>query len=140
MDEVEKKQEGTNENKKSEGSITEFAKKAFSMRGAISSIIPKEVINILKEQFDIMKNEIMKIISKEFKDFLERANLNAEVQRILSGLIVEIKTEISFQSKEEKEISPKEPSSEKVVEEEKKEIKILKRPQKKVRKKTGLKI
>lgn len=58
--------------------------------------IPKEVVNLLLSQADVMRREILRIISREIRIFLENMDFGGEISKILTSLSFEIKTEIRF--------------------------------------------
>jgi len=58
--------------------------------------LPKDVANFLITQAANSKDELFRIIAKELRGFLESANLSGELQKLLTSLSFEIKTEIRF--------------------------------------------
>lgn len=58
--------------------------------------IPKEVVNLLLSQADVMRREILRIISREIRIFLENMDFGGEISKILTSLSFEVKTEIRF--------------------------------------------
>jgi hypothetical protein len=56
--------------------------------------LPKDVARFLVQQAQGTKNEILRIVGAELRRFLESLNLNDELQRLLTSLHFEIKTEI----------------------------------------------
>jgi len=69
--------------------------------------MPKDVANFLIQQAQGTKNELFRIVAAELRAFLERLNLNEELQRLLTSLSFEIKTEIRFIPNEAKLVKPK---------------------------------
>jgi hypothetical protein len=63
--------------------------------------LPKDVANFLIHQAASSKDELFRIVAKELRSFLESANLSGEVQKLLTSLSFEIKTEIRFIPNEE---------------------------------------
>jgi hypothetical protein len=63
--------------------------------------LPKDVANFLIHQAASSKDELFRIVAKELRAFLESANLAGEVQKLLTSLSFEIKTEIRFIPNEE---------------------------------------
>src|SRR5258707_10245949 len=55
--------------------------------------LPKDVANYLIQQAASSKDEIFRIFARELRAFLESANLSAEIQKVLTSLSFEIKTE-----------------------------------------------
>jgi hypothetical protein len=58
--------------------------------------LPKDVANYLIQQAASSKDELFRIVAKELRAFLETINLNAELQKLLTSLSFEVKTEIRF--------------------------------------------
>ncbi len=58
--------------------------------------LPKDVANYLIQQAATSKDELFRIVAKELRAFLETVNLNQELQKLLTSLSFEIKTEIRF--------------------------------------------
>jgi hypothetical protein len=58
--------------------------------------LPKDVANYLIQTAATSKDEIFKIFARELRAFLESANLSEEIQKVLTSLSFEIKTEIRF--------------------------------------------
>ena len=58
--------------------------------------LPKDVANYLIQTAATSKDEIFKIFARELRAFLESANLSEEIQKVLTSLSFEIRTEIRF--------------------------------------------
>jgi hypothetical protein len=58
--------------------------------------LPKDVANFILQQAASSKDELFRIIAKELRGFLESAQLSQELQKLLTSLSFEIKTEIRF--------------------------------------------
>lgn len=58
--------------------------------------LPKDVANYLITQAQGTKNELFRIVAGEVRGFLESLNLSEELQRLLTSLSFEIKTEVRF--------------------------------------------
>ena len=58
--------------------------------------VPKEIASYLFEQIDETKNGMLRIVAKEFRDFLEHTELADELRKVLTSLSFEIKTEVRF--------------------------------------------
>jgi hypothetical protein len=58
--------------------------------------LPKDVANFLIQQAANSKDELFRIVAKELRAFLETINLNQELQKLLTSLSFEIKTEVRF--------------------------------------------
>ena len=58
--------------------------------------LPKDVASYLVGQAQNSKAELSRIVGNELRRFLDNLNLNEELQRLLTSLSFEIKTEIRF--------------------------------------------
>jgi hypothetical protein len=58
--------------------------------------LPKEAMGFLLSQASGMRREILRIISREIRVFLENMDFGGEIAKILTTLSFEIKTEIRF--------------------------------------------
>jgi hypothetical protein len=69
-----------------------------SIRGMVGhrSEVPKEVASYVLSQIDDTKNAAVGVVAREVREFLERADLAKELQRALTTLSFEIRTEIRF--------------------------------------------
>lgn len=65
--------------------------------GMVSDMrLPKEIASYIFEQIDETKNGMLRIVAKEFRDFLEHTELAEELRKVLTSLSFEVKTEIRF--------------------------------------------
>jgi hypothetical protein len=68
-----------------------------SLRQMLSDMkLPREAIVLLVAQLDETKKDVTRAIARELRDFLEKASLADEFNKLLSGLSLEIKTQIRF--------------------------------------------
>ena len=58
--------------------------------------LPKEAVGLLVGQADVMRREVLRIISREIRIFLENMDLGGEVAKILTSVSFEVKTEVRF--------------------------------------------
>ncbi|MCU1282608.1 MAG: hypothetical protein JWM53_6154 [bacterium] len=58
--------------------------------------LPKDVANYLIQQAASSKDELFRVVGKEMRGFLESVNISGELQKLLTSLSFEIKTEIRF--------------------------------------------
>jgi len=58
--------------------------------------LPKDVANYLIQQAATSKDELFRIVAKELRGFLESVNVSGELQKLLTSLSFEVKTEIRF--------------------------------------------
>ena len=82
------------------GAISSGVKTVFTseegLRSALSDFVPKEVSAYVKTQVDSVKKELYSTLVSQFSTFLQKIDLGREARKALSGMRVEIKTEISF--------------------------------------------
>jgi hypothetical protein len=69
--------------------------------------LPKDVARYLIQQASSARDELFRIVAAELRGFLESLNLNEELQRLLTSLSFEIKTEIRFIPNDQKVLKPK---------------------------------
>lgn len=58
--------------------------------------LPKEIITYVFSQVDETKNALVRVVAREVRDFLEATDLSNELQKALTSLSFEIKTEVRF--------------------------------------------
>jgi hypothetical protein len=58
--------------------------------------LPKEVAGYVLSQVDDTKNAMVRVVAREVREFLQAADLAKELQRALTSLSFEIRTEIRF--------------------------------------------
>lgn len=58
--------------------------------------LPKDITNYLIAQAAASKDELFRVVGKELRSFLESVNISGELQKLLTSLSFEIKTEIRF--------------------------------------------
>ena len=58
--------------------------------------LPKDVANYLIQSAASTKDEMFRVVGKELRGFLETVNISGELQKLLTSLSFEIKTEIRF--------------------------------------------
>ena len=68
--------------------------------------LPKEVASYLFSQVDDTKNAMVRVVAREVREFLEAADLAKELQRALTSLSFEIRTEIRFIPNESGGVTP----------------------------------
>lgn len=68
-----------------------------ALRGVVNKVeLPKEVAGYVLSQVDDTKNVMVRVVAREVREFLEAADLAKELQRALTSLSFEIRTEIRF--------------------------------------------
>lgn len=66
-----------------------------SLRHLVTEMrLPKEAVGYLVKHADQAKTQLMEAVTKELRGFLESVNLAEEIQKILSSVVLEVKTEI----------------------------------------------
>ena len=58
--------------------------------------LPKDMANYLIQQAAASKDELFRVVGRELRGFLESVNISGELQKLLTSLSFEIKTEIRF--------------------------------------------
>ena len=58
--------------------------------------LPKDVANYLAKTASSSKDEVLRIMAREIREFLQTVNLSEEIAKMLTTLSFEVKTEIRF--------------------------------------------
>lgn len=58
--------------------------------------LPKELLSAVLSHVDDAKSEIFQAVAREVREFLDRANLADELTRVLTGVTLEVKTQVRF--------------------------------------------
>jgi hypothetical protein len=58
--------------------------------------LPKEAVGYIVEVADNTRREVVRVAAREFREFLESANLTEEMVRLLTAVSFEVRTEIRF--------------------------------------------
>lgn len=58
--------------------------------------LPKEIASALLQQMEETKNGLFRVVAKEMREFLQSANLAAEMQKLLTTVQFEVSTTIRF--------------------------------------------
>lgn len=67
------------------------------IRAAVSDFtLPREVATYIVDVADSTRKDIVRVAAREVREFLETANLNEEIARLLTRVSFEIRTEIRF--------------------------------------------
>jgi hypothetical protein len=68
-----------------------------AVRGAVAEgKLPREIVSYVFTAIDDTKNGMMRVVGREVRDFLQATDLSKELQKALTSLSFEIKTEIRF--------------------------------------------
>jgi hypothetical protein len=74
-----------------------FQQASTSLKGVVEDVkMPKEVASYVFAQIDETKNVLIRAVAREVHDFLDATDIAYELQRALTSLSFEIKTEIRF--------------------------------------------
>jgi hypothetical protein len=86
---------------------TAFSSTEDGIRRLVSEFnLPRDVAAYLVMQASASKDEVLRIIGSELRHFLETVNLSGELQKLLTSLSFEIKTEIRFIPNSESVVKP----------------------------------
>jgi hypothetical protein len=67
------------------------------IRGVVGDVkLPREAVAYIAEMADHTRREIVRVAAREFREFLETANLTEEIARLLTTVSFEVRTEIRF--------------------------------------------
>lgn len=66
------------------------------VRSTIREVLPKELVTYMKRQADSARDEVIRVIGAQTKRFFEGIDVSGEVQKILTALSFEVKTEVRF--------------------------------------------
>jgi len=74
-----------------------LSKTDSAVRDFVSDVkLPKEIVHYLFSTVDETKNALVRVVAREVREFLEATDVAAELQKALTTLSFEIKTEIRF--------------------------------------------
>ncbi len=86
---------------------TAFSSTEDGIRRLVSEFnLPRDVAAYLVMQAAASKDEVLRIVGSEMRHFLETVNLSGELQKLLTSLSFEIKTEIRFIPNSESVVKP----------------------------------
>ncbi len=66
------------------------------VRSTVKEAFPRELVSYMKRQADTARDEVVRIIGAQTKRFLEGIDVGGEIQKILTALSFEVKTEVRF--------------------------------------------
>ncbi len=69
---------------------------ALSADDAIREAVPREVLSHVMRQTDNAKDEVVRVVGVQIRKFLENLDIAGEVQKILTSVSFEVRTEIRF--------------------------------------------
>ncbi len=82
-----------------ETGIETLTKPGEALRGVLgekNAKLPKEIVGYIFSQVDDTKNAMVRVVAHEIRDFLTATDLSTELQKVLTSLSFEIRTEIRF--------------------------------------------
>ncbi len=80
-----------------ERGVETLGKTDETLRGLVGDLkLPKEVAGYVFSQVDETKNAVVRVVAREVRLFLEATDFATEIQRALTALSFEIKTEVRF--------------------------------------------
>lgn len=80
-----------------EAGVGTLSKADRAVRGVVDDVpLPKELVGFFFSQVDETKNALVRTVAGEVRDFLEATDIAGELQRALTSLSFEIKTEVRF--------------------------------------------
>jgi len=68
--------------------------------------LPKDVANYVATTASATKDEVLRVLAREVREFLETVNLSEEIAKMLTMLSFEVKTEIRFIPNDERLVKP----------------------------------
>ncbi len=80
-----------------EAGVGTFSKADKAVRGVANEMpLPREIAGYFFSQIDETKNVLVRVVAGEVREFLDATDLAGELQRALTSLSFEIKTEVRF--------------------------------------------
>lgn len=79
-----------------EAGLGTLSKTDKAIRGVVGGDVPRELASYLFSQVDDTKNALVRVVAREVRDFLDATDLADELQRALTALSFEVRTEIRF--------------------------------------------
>ncbi|MBT6177130.1 MAG: hypothetical protein HOI23_07760 [Deltaproteobacteria bacterium] len=77
------------------GSISSLFMSEESIKGQLGEL-PRDALNYLVGQTEKTRDEFFKIVTREFRTFLDGVDLSKELPKILQGMNIEVKANIRF--------------------------------------------
>jgi hypothetical protein len=79
-----------------------------ALHGVVEEVkLPREVSSYVYSQIDETKNVVIRAVAQEVRSFLENTDVASELQRALTAISFEIKTEIRFIPNEAGKLEPR---------------------------------
>lgn len=78
------------------------------IRKAIADLpVPKDAVDTVLNRANHTKTQVLDLVGREVRAFLGKIDIGAEVERLLTSLTLEIKTDIRFIPNAERRVKPK---------------------------------
>ena len=86
--------------------VKSFLQTEEGLRSLVGAMIPKEALSYVAQQLDSSKNDVLRIVSRELRDFLRHIDLGGEIQKILTSISFEVTTQIRFVPNDKSVVKP----------------------------------
>lgn len=74
-----------------------FARTDKAIRGVVDDVkLPRDLAGYVLSQLDETRSFVVRAVAREVRDFLQDTDLGSELQRLLTSLSFEIRTEVRF--------------------------------------------
>jgi hypothetical protein len=91
-----------------EAGVETISRADSAIRNVVDDVkLPKEMVGYVFSQMDETKNALVRVVAGEVREFLDTTDIAGELQRALTSLTFEIKTEIRFIPNEAGVMKPK---------------------------------
>lgn len=87
--------------------VRSFLQTEEGVRTVISAVLPPKSFHAVTDVLERAKADIASRFANEFHEFLGRIDLNKEIQRALTSLSIELRTEIRFIPNDKAVVKPK---------------------------------
>lgn len=80
-----------------EAGVGTLSKADKTIRGVVDDVpLPKEMVGYVFAQVEESKDAVVRVVGREVREFLEKTDVAGELQRALTSLSFEVKTEVRF--------------------------------------------
>jgi hypothetical protein len=77
-----------------------------NVRAIVGALVPKDLVAAIRNQVDETRDDALRIVGREIREFLEKLNVGEELRKILTSVSFEIKTEVRFIPNESGQLRP----------------------------------
>ena len=67
--------------------------------------LSKEIVSLVISQTNKAKDEVVRTVSEEFRELIQKVNIKNEIEKILKDTKIKIQLEIDFESKTKNDVS-----------------------------------